>query len=314
MDLKLILGPAVTAALVSAAISYINSRKKDNVQYITGERKEWRESIRNIASFLHEATYKETLQLLTDLKIRINAFGNKTGSKNYLNDSHIWELMEEIESEQLSDDLLKLKQEQLIEYLSLLLKVDWERSKLEVKGNIYSTVSYILFIGVFMYFSILTYHYNKNMSNFDLFAVIGHVIIIAFLIHICFMYVIEKICKKVLITSFSKKKNKIVMLLLGKFKEETLKYNICYLLHVVSVAIPFIIYSVYCKVIEGTLLKQTHINIILCILLYVLGLGFEYASEMILIDKNIYYISGINKIKESYTEKVKLLHKGTSKK
>ena len=62
MDLKLILGPAVTAALVSAAISYINSRKKDNVQYITGERKEWRESIRKIASFLHEATYKETLQ------------------------------------------------------------------------------------------------------------------------------------------------------------------------------------------------------------------------------------------------------------
>lgn len=31
-----------------------------------------------------------------------------------------------------------MKQKQLIEYLSLLLKFDWERSKKEAKGDIYN--------------------------------------------------------------------------------------------------------------------------------------------------------------------------------
>jgi hypothetical protein len=47
----------------------------------------------------------------------------------------------------------------LIEYISLLLKDDWERSKTEVKGENTKTLKYILFIfsiicSIFHYFQI----------------------------------------------------------------------------------------------------------------------------------------------------------------
>lgn len=71
MKPELILGPAVVAAIFSGIISYLISRRQGNLQYITQERKEWREKIREIASAIDGASYKETLRTLTQLKVRI---------------------------------------------------------------------------------------------------------------------------------------------------------------------------------------------------------------------------------------------------
>lgn len=136
MNTEVLLSSAVIAAIFSGIVSYLLSRRQENLQYITGERKEWREKIREIASNLNDASYKDTLQLLAELKIRINAFGNKGTLISYSSDAHIWELINEIETKELKKNILKLKQKQLIEYLSLLLKNDWERSKKEVRGVI----------------------------------------------------------------------------------------------------------------------------------------------------------------------------------
>lgn len=72
---------------------------------------------------------------MTDLKVRINSFGNNV-SERYDDDAHIWEVIKELEEKRISDKVLRQMQEQLVEYLSLLLKMGWERSKREVKGNI----------------------------------------------------------------------------------------------------------------------------------------------------------------------------------
>lgn len=146
MDWSIILSSAVIATIISSGISYLISKRDSNLQYITGERKEWRESIRNIAVKLKSADYEQSMILLTELKVRINAFG--ISEEDYFIDSHIWRLMQDMEEEKNINNLLKLKK-RLIEYLSLLLKYDWERSKEEVRGNknrIFANLLYILIV------------------------------------------------------------------------------------------------------------------------------------------------------------------------
>ena len=45
--------------------------------------------IRNITKKLDRASYYDTLDILTDLKVRINSFGNNV-SERYDDDVHIW--------------------------------------------------------------------------------------------------------------------------------------------------------------------------------------------------------------------------------
>lgn len=89
MEIKSIIGPAVIAAIISGIISYLSLWKKGNLQYITQERKEWREKMREIASALDGATYKKTLKILTKLKVHINAYGDENNYR-YDEDGHIW--------------------------------------------------------------------------------------------------------------------------------------------------------------------------------------------------------------------------------
>lgn len=129
----------------STVISFIISRRQGSLQYITGERKEWREQIRNIAYNLNNASYGKTLKILIELKVRINGFG--MNRKNCMEDAHIWEVIHEIEKEKPSNEILNRRQKQLIEYISLLLKYDWERSKREIRGNTYKVLSMIILQG-----------------------------------------------------------------------------------------------------------------------------------------------------------------------
>lgn len=152
MNTEMLLSSAVIAAILSGIISFFISRRQETLQYITGERKEWREKIREITYNLNGANYKDTLKLLTELKVRINAFGNREVLVSYSSDAHIWDLINEIEKEEPKRNILKLMQKQLIEYLSLLLKVDWERSKKEVRGDIYNTISLLLLLASEIFF------------------------------------------------------------------------------------------------------------------------------------------------------------------
>ena len=77
MTIESVIGPAVVATVISGVISYLSLRRKGNLQYITQERKEWREKMREIALALDGAAYKKTLKILTKLKVRINAYGDE---------------------------------------------------------------------------------------------------------------------------------------------------------------------------------------------------------------------------------------------
>ena len=159
MDFNTILGSSVIAALISALIAAYGTRRQDKLKYITSERKEWRSDIRKIASQIQACdNQKELLVLITDLEVRINAYGvnENKGYKNYLVDSHIWDLLnglkKEIKSTEFDNDInqidssLNQYKNKLLKQLSLLLKHDWERAKSEVKDDWYNMVSIFLLV------------------------------------------------------------------------------------------------------------------------------------------------------------------------
>ena len=49
MNLDVILASTVMATVVSGVFAYFRNKKENNLQYITTERKQWREEIRKIA-------------------------------------------------------------------------------------------------------------------------------------------------------------------------------------------------------------------------------------------------------------------------
>lgn len=153
-----ILTSAVISTLISSGVIYMNFQKENRLKYITQERKEWRNKLREIAYQLQGANVYYTMKLLTELKVRINTKGYEVAKEieeqvskekqigkeereklngGCLEDSHIWYLIFEFEKLRSNDcacnskELIS-KQEKMIDYISLLLKDDWERSKEEV--------------------------------------------------------------------------------------------------------------------------------------------------------------------------------------
>lgn len=158
MDIQVVLEASAVAIVIGAGISYLTFRNSSKLTYITQERKEWRAEIRKIAEKLEECPYENRKQVLVKLKTRINAYGKTDSRKtwNICEDSHIWEKIEQIER-CTTEKKYNIYREQLICFLSLMLKTDWERAKKEVTGEpwkitqILSAVFFVvyMFLGFF---------------------------------------------------------------------------------------------------------------------------------------------------------------------
>ena len=133
-----ILTSTVIATIISSLLAMTISDKKNKLKYITNERQRWRNQIREIGEKINNTDNKtEIINLLTPLKLRINSYGFED-KKNILHDGHIWEIIRKFESDTSYE--VKTFKNRLIQYLSMLLKFDWERSKNETIGNIFVTL------------------------------------------------------------------------------------------------------------------------------------------------------------------------------
>ena len=161
--IQILFGSSVIAAFITAIFAFIKSDKQGKLEHITLERKNWRESMRSIMEEIQGASYQETLNCMVKLKVRINAYGSNC-SHNYMDDAHIWKLIKKIEKMDCNNtNELHKCQNQIIEYISLLLKYDWERSKREVKGDKLNGISFCFFAASVIYF-IYTVGINLNIS------------------------------------------------------------------------------------------------------------------------------------------------------
>lgn len=144
MDLQVILASTVVAAVISMLTSVYNSRRTENLKYVTEERQKWREEIREIAQEIVVSSKDDIKLYLTKLKVRINANGN--GKRHsYYEDSHIWKMIEKLTDSE-DEEKFEREKELLVNYLSAMLKYDWERQKREVLGSATSKIKIFLSI------------------------------------------------------------------------------------------------------------------------------------------------------------------------
>lgn len=160
--MTLLVESTVLAAIISGLISIIIAKSQNKLQYITLERKEWREQIREIAERIHKSKRKGLSDELSCLKVRLNAYGMNQPGTSLMNESHIWKLIEELEEKSEDKSIFEERKKLLIEYLALLLKLDWERSKREVRGERFSAISYIM---LFMSYVVFAYSMYTTAQN-----------------------------------------------------------------------------------------------------------------------------------------------------
>ncbi|MHC5216682.1 hypothetical protein ACYSNR_08445 [Enterococcus sp. LJL128] len=150
---------------------------------------------------------------LNDIKLRINPFGHSKWKERISirwarYDGYLWSVIEEIEGK-LADpnfDLEKYKRD-LVYCISLLLKLDWERSKNEIKGNSNKWITYgvvlITWMITFIFLgdsikSILTSTIDKNIPSIMAVAVLFFV---PFFVRL-YSYEIDDTIKDIFITLF----------------------------------------------------------------------------------------------------------------
>ena len=146
MNIDGLLTSTVVAGLVSGIITLLQFKKSNSLKYITEERQKWRIEIRDIIVELEKSIDRTSKikPILAKLKGRINAYG-LNHSKSYSKDFHIWQIIKQIENHE-DVDLLKDDKQLLIDFLALLLKNDWERSKNEIEGDKQNNLNNVLFI------------------------------------------------------------------------------------------------------------------------------------------------------------------------
>lgn len=163
MGLQVVLASTVIAALITTLANVYNSKKAGNLKYITEERQKWREEIRKIAEDIVDCPRDEIKKHLTRLKVRINSNG-KIDKESYMDDGHIWQLIENLENSSLAVSEYEKQKEHLIDTLSLLLKFDWERQKREVLGSHIKKMHVIFFTCVLL-ITIYIYGIPKEISS-----------------------------------------------------------------------------------------------------------------------------------------------------
>lgn len=141
-----LLSGAGIGAILSAILVFISNSKKNQLDYIVKERTEWRRKLEDIIEKLQDSSEREGA--LKRLRGQINPYGYNLDIKNtkgyFMKDGHIW------------DSLIKGKYEDVIYFLGLLLKHDWERRKQEAKFQYLNSLSWIvqIFFCVFNFYLI----------------------------------------------------------------------------------------------------------------------------------------------------------------
>lgn len=162
-----VLGSSLLVAIINSVVNYFSDKKKSNLENITKERANWRKKIRQLSGKISEQSSDSQINFLNELKVNINPLGYGTiaNQPKWIDyDGYIWETIEKMENSKTDGDKNILKSE-LVFRLSVLLKLDWERSKSEIKGNLFEKIFTIIcvayFVGVFSLF-IFFYVYSPQ--------------------------------------------------------------------------------------------------------------------------------------------------------
>lgn len=155
-----ILSSSAFGVVVTLIFNWLQNRRSTSLNYITDERKEWREKIRTISAQIELCEFQGTgeyriEQYLTQLQMNINPYGSVYKMADYYKyDTYIWDVIKEIRAAS-DKEVFDKNKELLLYYISLMLKLDWERSKKEVKNfsvtRLFFVLAVVLSFGIFLY-------------------------------------------------------------------------------------------------------------------------------------------------------------------
>ena len=175
------------------------------------------------------------------------------------------------------------------------MKVDWERSKKEVRGDIYNTISLLLLLAseIFFIVSIFCLHI-EDLKVFHLISVS-----IEFFLLMLFMYFFLKIETKGICKIYL---NGVCKVELREYKKK--KLYISYVLWGISIFIMALVYVVFLNDFLNLVScgENNPLIILITFVIYFCGLilmGWIQVSD---VDKIYYYNEGISKIKFHYEQ------------
>jgi hypothetical protein len=125
LDLLTVLSSAVVAGLVAGLVTLRTSERKIAIENITQQRQLWREKIRDLSLKIKSSYKSGNKDELNAQYVEMQLLLNPLDRDDKCILDTIWAMLEEAESAKLHIVLA--------EKLSLLLKHDWERAKLEAK-------------------------------------------------------------------------------------------------------------------------------------------------------------------------------------
>lgn len=187
-------------AILSAFLTFINSSKKNKLDFITKERSEWRREIKSIIVDLLGGNNRTSA--IKRLETQLNPYGRYISKEDrynfYMNDGHIWELVDNFDY---SNQSVKL----LTKYLEILLKYDWERSKREIKVDVFNSFIYFILIIGSLSNSLLILFKINDLSQSIVLAISSYIMVAG-------IFFLEKV-----IRNFKKKliRNSIYIMLLS---------------------------------------------------------------------------------------------------
>lgn len=195
-----LLSGAGIGAVLSAVLLFINNTKKNKLDFITKERSEWRKEIKSIIVDLLSG--KNRFFAINRLETQLNPYGRYISKEDtyefYMNDGHIWRLVDNFDYSTKSVNVLT-------KYLELLLKYDWERSKREIKLDIFNSFIYFILIIGSLSNSLLILFKINDLSQSIILAISSYIMVAS-------IFYLEKVTR-----NFKKKlkRNTIYIILLS---------------------------------------------------------------------------------------------------
>jgi len=161
-----VIGSSAFGAVITFLFTWITNKKSNSLNYITDERRKWRDKIREIIIGIESVKYagkgnKSINKYLIQLEVNINPYG-KYNKMDYVRDGHIWDKINKL-SESKTEIEFENNKNTLLEYLVLMLKKDWERSKNEVIGYSY-IIAIIGLMSIYIVYSFIYYFYILKLN------------------------------------------------------------------------------------------------------------------------------------------------------
>lgn len=148
----------LSSAVLVALIEFTSKNKSNNLQYVTSARSDWRNDMKQTACRLFQADREHVGEVFAELKVNLNGYGFFPSLKQYpddkqldfFKDEHIWKQIAYIEEKMYSwqDESFAREKNKVNEYITSLLKFDWERTKQEVKTKSTFLLFVVLYLGV----------------------------------------------------------------------------------------------------------------------------------------------------------------------